>query len=76
MHSELLVKERREGRREVEAGKEGVTIAREAIPTQGDRSRTSGGRSQSRHSLPHPCAGDHLHSTPGDSLRGHKEVQP
>lgn len=49
--------------------------ARDALLTQGDRSRMSGGQSQSRHSPPRPCAGDHLHSMLGDSLRGHKEEQ-
>lgn len=57
-------------------GGRGVIIAWEAVPTQGDRSRTSGSQSRSHHSPPRPCAGDRLHSTPGDSLRGHKEVSP
>lgn len=67
-HSGIFVKERGVGRRE---GGRGVVTAREVVPTRGDRSRRSGGRSQSRHSPPRPCAGDHLHSRPGDSLRGH-----
>lgn len=76
MHSKLFVKEREKGGGRVEEGEGGVRTACEGIPTQGDRSHTSGGQSQSRHSLPRPCAGDHLHSMPGDSLRGHKQVQP
>lgn len=68
-HSGIFVKERGVGRRE---GGRGVVTAREVVPTRGDRSHRSGGRSQSRHSPPRPCAGDHLHSRPGDSLRGHR----
>lgn len=62
----IFVKEKRGGR---QRGRQGVITACEVIPTQEDRSRTSGSQSQSRHSPPRPCAGDHLHSRPGDSLR-------
>lgn len=71
-HSGIFVKERGVGRRE---GGWSVTTALEAVPTQGDRSRRSGGRSQSHHSPPRPCAGGHLHSRPCDSLKGHKKYR-
>lgn len=55
-----------------ESGEPGSGQAHEAVPTRGDRSRRSGGRSQRRRSPPRPGAGGHLRSRPGGSLRGHK----
>lgn len=76
MHSRLSVKEGGGGEGGQRRGRRGVFVACRAIPTQGDRSRTSGGQSQSRHSLPRPRAGDRLRSKPGDSLEGHRKGSP
>lgn len=55
-----------------ESGEPGSGQAHEAVPTRGDRSRRSGGRSQRRRSPPRPGASGRLRSRPGGSLRGHK----
>ena len=61
MLRKVFVKERREP---------GSGQAHEAVPTRGDRSRRSGGRSQRRRSPPRPGAGGRLRSRPGGSLGG------
>lgn len=55
-----------------ESGEPGSGQAHEAVPTRGDRSRRSGGRSQRRRSPPRPGAGGRLRSRPGGSLQERK----